>query len=287
MSKQYQWFPGHMAKALKEIKEQISSVDIILELVDARAPFSCLNPVINDLIKNKKTLLIMTKVDLADSKKVSINQEHFRNIGIEVFLMNKNNFNYQKLKELCLFLLKEKLEKDKAKGLRKRPIRAMVLGIPNVGKSTLINTIAKRKATQVKNMPGVTKAQQYIKVDDEFILLDTPGVLWPNFEDKQVGINLSMIGAIKQEILPIEDLANNILSFLEKEYFDALISHYSLDKDEYCKLDSYESKIELIAKSRNFKIDNVSYDSNRTIKHLINEFQNGKIINFCLEVKNG
>ena len=204
--KQIQWFPGHMSKALNQISERIKVIDIVIEVVDARAPLSSRNPELKRIIGNKPTLVLLNKKDLAEDEltKFWINKLTFPTSA--ALAIEANKVNYDLIKSYCAKLLKEKFEKEKAKGLRPRAIRALIVGIPNVGKSTLINRLAKRKATNVENRPGVTKSQQLIKIDKDFELLDTPGVLWHNFEDKTVGVKLALISAIRQSILPNEDL---------------------------------------------------------------------------------
>ena len=207
MVKQIQWFPGHMAKARREISEKMKLIDIVIELVDARAPLSSKNPMFNEICNNKPRLIVMTKKDLADSKATSKWIEYFKGKGIYAICVNLKNFNeYQLVIDVCKEILKEKMEREAKRGLKPRAMRAMVLGIPNVGKSTFINRLAKRKATVTGNRPGVTKAQQIIRVDKDFELFDTPGVLWPKFDDLNVARNIALIGSIKQDILPLDEL---------------------------------------------------------------------------------
>ena len=193
MVKQIQWFPGHMAKARREISEKMKLIDIVIELVDARAPLSSKNPMFNEICNNKPRLIVMTKKDLADSKATSKWIEYFKGKGIYAICVNLKNFNeYQLVIDVCKEILKEKMEREAKRGLKPRAMRAMVLGIPNVGKSTFINRLAKRKATVTGNRPGV-KVQQIIRVDKDFELFDTPGVLWPKFDDLNVARNIAFI----------------------------------------------------------------------------------------------
>ena len=197
MSKQIQWFPGHMAKARREISEKMKLIDIVIELVDARAPLSSKNPLFNQVCNNKPRLIVMTKRDLADEKITDMWIKYFKDKGIYAICVNLKNFNeYHLIIDLCKDILKEKMEREAKRGLKPRAMRAMVLGIPNVGKSTFINRLAKRKATVTGNRPGVTKAQQIIKVDKDFELFDTPGVLWPKFESEDIARNIALIGSI-------------------------------------------------------------------------------------------
>lgn len=277
------WFPGHMAKALREIEEQVKAIDIIIELLDARAPFGSRNPEIQSIIKNKPHLIILTKTDLANPKETNKWLEYFKSQGKEVMTFNLLKFDYTLLKKTCQDILKEKMEKDKAKGLRPRPIRALIVGIPNVGKSTLINKLAKRKATNVENRPGVTKAQQFIRVDQDFVLLDTPGVLWPNFEDKEVATHLALIGTIKRTILPLEYLGTELLKILTTDYKGALNRRYGIEEIVVKDDADREHTLEAIAKVRGFKKNEDVYDLDRSLNILLNEFANGIIGAFSLE----
>ena len=193
--KQIQWFPGHMSKALREIGERVKVVDIVIEVVDARAPLSSRNPELDKLIGNKQHLILLNKKDLANEQITKNWINYFKGLGFGALAIEATRVNYNEVKQACLTLLKEKFDKEKAKGLRPRAIRALIVGIPNVGKSTLINRLAKRKAANVENRPGVTKSQQLIKIDKDFELLDTPGVLWHNFEEKEIGIKLASANA--------------------------------------------------------------------------------------------
>ncbi len=281
--KQIQWFPGHMAKALREMAKQIAAVDIIIELVDARAPLSSRNPEVGELAKTKPHLLIMTKKDLAEDQATSLWISYFQKLGYQVLAVEVSKLNYETLKNRCLDVLKEKRAKDLAKGLRPRPIRAMVVGIPNVGKSTFINKLAKRKAAVVENRPGVTKSQQYIKVDKDFVLLDTPGVLWPNFEDKSVGVKLALIGTIKQTILPNDVLAFELMSILTTQYPGCLGKHFGIDEQKVINNVEAVTNLERIAAARGFLIGGNQLDIDRATLHVLHEFANGKMGKFSLE----
>ena len=229
MVKQIQWFPGHMAKARREISEKMKLIDIVIELVDARAPLSSKNPMFNEICNNKPRLIVMTKKDLADSKATSKWIEYFKGKGIYAICVNLKNFNeYQLVIDVCKEILKEKMEREAKRGLKPRAMRAMVLGIPNVGKSTFINRLAKRKATVTGNRPGVTKAQQIIRVDKDFELFDTPGVLWPKFDDLNVARNIALIGSIKQDILPLDELFIYAVNYLETHYANIVCNRYNI-----------------------------------------------------------
>ncbi len=281
--KQIQWFPGHMSKALREIGERVKVVDIVIEVVDARAPISSRNPELDKLIGNKQHLILLNKKDLANEQ-ITINWiAYFKEKGFGALAIEATRVNYNEVKQVCLTLLKEKFDKEKAKGLRPRAIRALIVGIPNVGKSTLINRLAKRKAANVENRPGVTKSQQLIKIDKDFELLDTPGVLWHNFEEKEIGIKLALIGTIKQNILPKEELVYRLLKYLTNYKKGVISSRYGVEEivvnseeESYKLLDSIGVKRGLLQKG------NV-VDLEATIQRVLNEFSNGILGRFSLD----
>ena len=230
-----QWFPGHMAKARREVTEQLKMVDIVFELIDARLPQSSRNPMIDDIISRKPRLVILNKKDMADDAETARWLEKFRESGTEAVAINSlDGKGLQQVTKAAQQILKEKWDRMKAKGIRPRAIRAMIVGIPNVGKSTLINRLAKKNIAKTGNTPGVTKAQQWIKVGKELELLDTPGILWPKFEDPEAGYKLALTGAIKDAITDQQELAVYALKFLESHYPDRLKDRYgfrSLDGD--------------------------------------------------------
>lgn len=224
-----QWFPGHMAKARRQVTEQLKLVDIVFELIDARLPLSSRNPMIDEVIHQKPRLVILNKADLADQTETMRWLNYFKNLGIEAIAIN--SFQGQGLPNVTKAaqkILQPKFERMKQKGIRPGAIRAMIVGIPNVGKSTLINRLAKRNIAKTGNTPGVTRAQQWIKYGKELELLDTPGILWPKFEDQQVGYKLALTGAIKDTILNMDDLALYGLRFLETHYPERLQEKYQL-----------------------------------------------------------
>lgn len=276
------WFPGHMAKALRKIKEQLKAVDVVIELLDARAPFSSHNPKVQALIGKKPHLIILTKTDLADARLSEEWFEYYRLQGKAVMFFNLKSFDSKALKQNCQQLLKEKFLKEKAKGLRERPIRALIVGIPNVGKSSLINKLAGRKAANVENRPGVTRNQQFVKVDQDFVLLDTPGVLWPNLEDKRAALNLALIGTIKDTVLPKDFLGQKLIEKLIKDYPGSLKEAYKLDEDLTDEKGSF-TILEAIAKSRSFLKEGSALDTERALNTLLKEFADGKLGRFSLE----
>jgi ribosome biogenesis GTPase A len=230
--KQIQWFPGHMFKSLREIKEKIKIMDLVMVLLDSRLPYSSMNPELMKIISNKPILLLFNKMDLSDENQLGLWMKHYQKQGFFTLKIDsQKKINLNKIHPLTKEILKEKLDKEKSKGLKERPIRTMILGIPNVGKSTLINSLSKSSATKTGNTPGVTKSQQWIKLGESFELLDTPGVLWPKFDEKKVGYHLAITGAIKDKILPEDDVVSYALTFLKDKYRKRLFDRYEIDKD--------------------------------------------------------
>lgn len=226
-----QWFPGHMAKARREVTEKLKLVDIIFELVDARIPYSSRNPMIDEIIQHKPRLVLLNKADMADKEATKEWIFFFAEKGIKALAINSQaGEGMRDIVKASNEILKEKLNRLKAKGVKPRAIRAMIVGIPNVGKSTLINRLAKKNIAKTGNTPGVTKAQQWIKVGKEMELLDTPGILWPKFEDQKVGMKLAVTGAIKDTLLNLQDLTIYSIKFLEKAYPERLKEQYHLDR---------------------------------------------------------
>lgn len=225
-----QWFPGHMAKARREVTEKLKLVDIIFELVDARIPYSSRNPMIDEIIQHKPRLVLLNKADMADPSATKEWISYFADKGIKALAINSQAGEGMKnIVQASHEILKEKFDRLKAKGVNPRAIRAMIVGIPNAGKSTLINRLAKKNIAKTGNTPGVTKAQQWIKVGKEMELLDTPGILWPKFEDQEVGMKLAITGAIKDTLLNLQDLTVYSLRFLEQAYPERLKERYKLE----------------------------------------------------------
>ena len=224
-----QWYPGHMTKAKRQMQEDIKLIDLIIELVDARVPLSSRNPDIDELGKNKSRLILLNKSDLADERQNEAWKTYFQAKGFYVVKVDSRNGSGMKainnvIQEAC----KEKIERDRRRGIKNRPIRAMVVGIPNVGKSTFINTFAGRACAKTGNKPGVTKGKQWIRLNKGVELLDTPGILWPKFEDQQVGIRLACVGSIKDDILNMEELALWLIDYLCENYKGILAERYQI-----------------------------------------------------------
>ena len=230
--KQIQWYPGHMAKTKKEVKEKIKLVDVVLELLDARIPFSSQNPVIKELIGNKPRVILLNKADLSDPVELDKWVSFFEMQGTKTLKINSvSGMGVDKILGVLKIVLKDKIAKEISRGRIERPIRTMILGIPNVGKSTLINRLADKKKLIAEDRPGVTKRTQYIRVGHDFELLDTPGILWPKFDNKSVALKLAITGAIKDNILPIDDVVIFGFKFLHENYLSRFESRYSIKVD--------------------------------------------------------
>lgn len=227
------WYPGHMAKTKREIKENIDLIDIVYEVIDARIPKSSKNKDIDNIIKNKPRILIMTKYDLCDIANTQKWKEYYESLGYKVVLLDLiNNPNLQPILDETIKISKELNEKRKLKGLKERKVRALILGIPNVGKSTLINRLVGKKATNVGNKPGITKKLEWIRINNQIELLDTPGILWPRFEDQEVALNLASMTAIKEEILNLEEVAIYIINTMIKLYPNQIKERYNITIEE-------------------------------------------------------
>ncbi|HWL23680.1 MAG TPA: ribosome biogenesis GTPase YlqF [Ureibacillus sp.] len=224
-----QWFPGHMAKARRQVQENLKLVDIVFELIDARLPISSRNPMIDEVINQKPRLLILNKSDMADESQTRKWVQYFADKGDTAVAINSfEGKGLQSVTKAAKEILAPKWERMKSRGMKPRAIRAMIVGIPNVGKSTLINRLAKKNIAKTGNMPGVTKAQQWIKFEKDLELLDTPGILWPKFEDQEIGLKLAITGAIKDAITNMEDIAVYGLKFLSIHYPDRMNERYGI-----------------------------------------------------------
>ena len=276
----FQWYPGHMTKAKRMMQENIKLIDLIIELVDARVPVSSRNPEIDDLGKNKARLIILNKSDLAEEKLNELWTEYFQKKGFSVVKVNsKNGTGIKQIHGVIQEACKEKIERDRKRGILNRPVRAMVVGIPNVGKSTFINALAGKACAKTGNKPGVTKGKQWIRLNKNVELLDTPGILWPKFEDQTVGLRLAYIGSIKDEILNTEELAAELCKFLVKHYEGILASKYSIEETE----DGFDM-IRKIAESRHCLVKGSELDTEKAAKMLLDDFRNGRLGRITLEI---
>lgn len=279
--KQIHWFPGHMKKAQNEIEAKLKIVDCVIELLDARIPFSSRNNYLYKLSENKARLIVLTKADLADKKITDLWVDFFKNNNTKAIFVNLNNqADIRKIINETTELGKAKQEKALKRGMKPQPIRAMIIGIPNVGKSTLINKLANRKAASVENKPGHTKSQQWIKVNNQFELLDTPGILQSNYEDKEKAVNLALTGSINQNILPTEDLADYLLDFLRNNYEELIKNRYKFDDLSLSNQEIFET----IAKNRGY-LTKGEPNSLKAMETFLYEFKNG-IIGQCTLEKN-
>lgn len=229
----FQWYPGHMTKAKRQMQEDIKLIDLVIELVDARIPLSSRNPDIDELGKNKYRLILMNKADLADKRATDAWSQFFREKGYFVVSLDaRSKSGMKSITDIIMEACKEKIERDRKRGIKNRPVRAMVVGIPNVGKSTFINSYAGKACAKTGNKPGVTKGKQWIRLSKNVELLDTPGILWPKFEDQAVGLRLALIGSIKDEILNIDELALELINFLTENYQGILTERYDVDETQ-------------------------------------------------------
>ena len=276
----FQWYPGHMTKAKRQMQEDIKLIDLVVEIVDARLPFSSRNPDIDDLGKNKYRMILMNKADLADKKVTEQWSAYFKAKGFFVFSLDARTKNGMKsITDLIMEACKEKIERDLKRGIKNRPVRAMVVGIPNVGKSTFINSYAGKACAKTGNKPGVTKGKQWIRLNKNVELLDTPGILWPKFEDQMVGLRLALIGSIKDEILNIDELAIELIKYLTVHYPGVLAERYDLEETQ----DATEVLMR-IAKSRNCISKGNELDYSKAAVLLIDDFRSGKIGRLSLEL---
>lgn len=279
----YQWYPGHMTKAKRQMQEDIKLIDLIIELVDARIPLSSRNPDIDQLGQNKARLILLNKSDLADERYNEAWTEYFHEKGYQVAKINaRERGSLKSLQGVILEACKEKIERDRRRGIKNRPIRAMVVGIPNVGKSTFINSFAGKAVAKTGNKPGVTKGKQWIRLNKNVELLDTPGILWPKFEDQSVGLKLAMIGSIKDDILNVEELALEVLKSIFQNYPGLLAKRYNIEEQE-----SALAMMEAIAVERKCLMKGSELDYLKTANIILEEFRNGKIGRITVEYPNG
>ena len=275
------WYPGHMKKTREAIQKNLSLVDVVFELLDARIPYSSQNPVIDSIVKDKPRIIILNKSDLANDKANSLWQNHYRDSDVPSILFNSlSGKGVENILKLASEVLKDKRKSYEDRGVINRPIRAMILGIPNVGKSTLINTLSGRKGTRTGNKPGITKVNQWIKIKGSLELLDTPGILWPKFEEEVVGLNLAFTGAIKDEILDTETLALKLIEVLMNIAPESLMKRYNIELQNATPLEIMES----IANRRGCILKRGEFDYTKTSNIVLDEFRKGVIANITLEL---
>ena len=265
------WFPGHMAKAIREMKEKMRLVDLVIELRDARIPISSANPVVDEIIGNKPRLILLNKANIADKNVTNEWIEYFRNKNILCLDIDSlTGYNVKKITKYASLALKDEFLRREKKQIKSRLVKAIIIGIPNVGKSTLINTLAKRKATNVGDKPGVTKNQTWINVSEDLILLDTPGILWPKFEDQRVAIKLAFATSIKDEVLNEEQIATLAIDFLTKAYPNNIINKYNINIEE-------PNIIDQIALRRGCLIKGGAIDYSRVYNLIVNDLSNNRM----------
>ncbi|MCI7322588.1 MAG: ribosome biogenesis GTPase YlqF [Lachnospiraceae bacterium] len=279
----FQWYPGHMTKAKRQMQEDIKLIDLVIELVDARIPLSSRNPDIDELGKNKYRLILMNKADLADSERSKEWSRFFKDKGFSVIQLDARSKNGMKeVTNAILSACSEKIERDRKRGIKNRPVRAMVVGIPNVGKSTFINSYAGKACAKTGNKPGVTKGKQWIRFGKNVELLDTPGILWPKFEDQSVGLRLALIGSINDEILNTDELALELIRFLKEQYPGLLADRYDIEERS--------KDVELlrgIAENRKCLGKGGEVDYSKAAALLIDDFRSGRLGRITLEKVQG
>ena len=275
----FQWYPGHMTKAKRMMQENIKLIDLVIELLDARLPMSSRNPDVDELGKNKARLILLNKADLADEKQNDAWMEYFKERGYSVVKVNsKKGGGIKSIQGVIQEACREKIERDRKRGILNRPVRAMVVGIPNVGKSTFINSLAGKACAKTGNKPGVTKGKQWIRLNKNVELLDTPGILWPKFEDQTVGLKLAFAGSIKDELLNIEELAVELIKFLKKYYTGVLAEKYNITESE----DAYRCLTE-IAEERHCLLKGSELDTNKAALLLLDDVRCGRLGRITLE----
>ncbi|GGB30060.1 ribosome biogenesis GTPase YlqF [Virgibacillus dakarensis] len=275
-----QWFPGHMAKARREVEEKLKLVDFVMELVDARAPLSSQNPMLQQALQNKSKMIVLMKKDLADQRETTKWVDYFNERGTKAVAIDVNDkadikHVIQNAKELG----QEKMEKLKAKGIQPRPARAMIVGVPNVGKSTLINRLANKKIAKTGDRPGVTKQQLWIKVKKDFELLDTPGILWPKFEDELVGYRLAALGTIKDQLLSMQDITAFVITYMQQHYPDLLEERYQIAPD----MEDMWEIFEIIGKQRGCLESGGNVNFDKVADVVIRDLRTGKLGRITLE----
>ncbi|MYL63770.1 ribosome biogenesis GTPase YlqF [Bacillus hwajinpoensis] len=275
-----QWFPGHMAKARREITEKLKMIDVVIELVDARIPLASRNPMIDEIVSSKPRLILLNKADMADNQKTAEWKHYFQSQGHKALAIDsQTGKGVKSIPAAARELMSDKIDRMIEKGMKPRAVRALILGIPNVGKSTLINRLAGKKIAKTGDRPGITKKQQWIKVGDEMDLLDTPGILWPKFEDQITGYKLAATGAIKDEILDFQDISVFVLKFMSEHYPDRLMDRYHLDHIPEDVVELFDE----IGKKRGFLMSGGWIDYDKTAETILRELRSGKLGDVSLE----
>ena len=281
------WYPGHMAKTRKQIEEDLKLIDIVIEILDARIPISSRNPKIVKLTKNKKKIILLNKSDLADENTNKKWKEVFSKEAPTLLTDANSGKGIEKITKKVNELMKDEIERQYARGRIKKTIRIMILGIPNVGKSSLINRISKKSKLEVANRPGVTKSKQWIRIENNQELLDTPGVLWPKFESQEVALNLAFTGTIKDDILEITEIAYELLKILYNKYRVNLAERYKITNDDFTQIENSSNKIyslmQLIAKKRGALVAGGNIDDEKISKIILDDFRNCKLGKISLE----
>ena len=275
-----QWYPGHMTKTRRQIEADLKQVDAVCEIVDARIPTSNRNPDIDAICGSKPRIVILNRMDLADPAATKRWISYFRSKGMAAVATDcKSRKGIAEFQPAARSVLREKLDRDAARGMN-RAIRVMIVGIPNVGKSTLINQISGRKGAKAENRPGVTRGKQWVTVDNTLLLLDTPGILWPKFEDPDVGMMLAYTGAVKEDVIDIEELASRLMELLWKRYPQAVKDRYGIEQTE--EVPGYQL-LEMAGKKRGFLLARGEINTERMAKVLLDEYRSGKLGRFTLE----
>ncbi len=281
-----QWFPGHMAKTRRLMKANLPLVDVVVEITDARVPASSRNPEMKNLVGGKPRVVVLNKCDMADEVLTAEWIEYYRANGVKAIAMDcRSGKGLNKLVPTVKEVMKKELEKRAAKGMEGKPIRIMVVGIPNVGKSSFINRVAGGKRTKVEDRPGVTRGKQWVTLEKGIDLLDMPGVLWPKFDDKTVGEHLAFTGAIKDDILDTELLAMRLADLLNREWHSLLCERYKLTDEETADIEPYDL-LSLIGAKRGMKVSGGDVNTERAAAMLLDEFRGGKIGRITLEMPN-
>ena len=285
-----QWYPGHMTKTRRQIEEDLKHVDIVVEIIDARIPVSSRNPDIDSICAGKPRLIVLNRADQSDPAQNKRWSAYFRSQGHAVMETDaKSGSGVNQFSGIIQNVLKEQIAKWREKGQVGRPVRAMVVGVPNVGKSTFINKVARKKSAKAGDRPGVTRGKQWVNVDQTLDLLDTPGILWPKFEDENIGMRLAFTGAVKDDIMDVETLACHLMAYMSKYYPDALMTGYKLKEipaqtEEENEIAYGYHLLQVCAQKRGMRISGGEFDTERMARVLLDEYRGGKLGRFTLEM---